>query len=73
MKAITLVEIEPSWPGEPLQTIRAEVVKVAGKLAYVRHHPGFIRAPAWTMPVDRETGRPTGDWGWRVLEADLPL
>jgi hypothetical protein len=30
-------------------------------------------AAPWTMPVDRKTGLPSGDWAWRVVEADLPL
>jgi len=72
---VTLIEIEPSYPGEPCQTIRATLVKTAGKLAHVRHDPGgmFTRATPWTMPVDRKTGRPVGDWAWRVIDGDLPL
>jgi hypothetical protein len=72
-RAVTLVEIEPSGPGEPCQTIRANVVSVAGKLAHVRHDPGYIRTAPWTMLVDRKTGMPKGDWAWRVVETDLPL
>lgn len=73
MRTVTLIEIEPSGLGEPLQTVRAVVVKVAGKLAHLKHDSGMPRAKPWVMPVDRKTGMPTGDWAWRVVAEDLPL
>ena len=72
-KTVTLIEIEPSGLGEPLQTVRAEVVKVEGKTAHLKHSSGMPRARPWVMPVDRTTGLPLGDWAWRVVAKDLPL
>lgn len=76
MREVTLVEIQPT-PGLPAGSppVKATVVKVSGRTAYVRHTPGMPRTSPWTMPVDRKTGMPAkgSDWAWRVSDLDLPL